>query len=1224
MIDESLISKLRPAVRRHRRQAISWRLAACWSVAAAAGFGFIFVQWWIGWNSFFTLPALGSLAVAAGLALVLRHSSTPTDYRTIARRIESRHPELNGLLLTAVQQSPPDGNSQGFLRHRLLEQALEHGRENDWSDIIPKSRLRLAQAAHLAALGLFVVALAGLRSAGHGGTAGAPRWGVTVTPGDASIERGESLVVLARFGGSLPASVSLAYRSSGEAPHQMALVKSLADPVFGVSLPEVDHDLSYHLEYAGKSTREFKVSVFERPRLARADATLTFPGYTHQAPKRIENTRRVSAVEGTRLDLALQLNKPVASAALVANDAKKTVIPLQVVEGKAVASLPGFPLVASQTYDLRLTDGEGRTNPLSIPFSFDVLPDRPPELHVTSPHGDIRPSAVEEIGFSGTVLGDFGVSAYGLAYTLSDGDKKVIELGRSIPAMQNRPFATTLSLEELGVQPDQLISWFLWADDVGPDGKPRRTTSDLFFAEIRPFDEIFRENKGMPSSDDQQGGPQDPGEGQRLTELQKQIITATWKLQRDPAEPKYADDAKVVRDSETQALTQADSGRENAENLRAKALWAAVADSMKKAVGQLQDAGKTPAALAPALVSEQAAYQSLLKLQSRETNVARGRAGGRGRGGASQRQLDQLDLTQEQNRYETQHEAAPAQTPERREQLQVMNRLQELARRQQDVNDRLKEMQAALQEAKTDPQRDEIRRQLKRLQDEQQQVVADVDELRQRMDRQENQSGMSDERRQLDQTRDDVQRAADAAAQGAVAEALASGTRAQRQLQDMRDELHKQNSSRFSDDLRDMRAEARQLADQEEDVAKKLDPLSNGSQPRRLSDAAETDGPASAIDAQKRKMEDLVNRAKQVSQQAENSEPLLAEKLYDSLRKLSQDDAGTAKEFQQKLLGNGLLTDNLNDRLTDTSKTEGTKSLDLASALLKEGYLPQAREAEQRARAGIGELRNGIERAAQSVIGDDAEALRLARSELDAVTDELKREAAPPQGQGAAGQTPGRSPSAASEAEDQRQASASSPANRPPGDRQDRRQASASSPGNSQAGDGQGQGGPAPASRQNGPAAGNQARRLAGGDNRSAAPDGGDPLDLANLIGGGDSRSPTAPGAPITGNGYGQWSDRLRDVEEIVDSPNLRNAVAAARESARLLRQDYTRNLKKPDWAVIQLKIIKPLIEVRDQIGDELARRESKDSLVPLDRDPVPNRYADSVRKYYEQLGKDK
>jgi hypothetical protein len=125
-------------------------------------------------------------------------------------------------------------------------------------------------------------------------------------------------------------------------------------------------------------------------------------------------------------------------------------------------------------------------------------------------------------------------------------------------------------------------------------------------------------------------------------------------------------------------------------------------------------------------------------------------------------------------------------------------------------------------------------------------------------------------------------------------------------------------------------------------------------------------------------------------------------------------------------------------------------------------------------------------------------------------------------------------------------------------------------------------------------------------------------------MGGGSNRPAAAPGAPITGNGYGQWSDRLRDVEEIVDSPNLRNAVAAARESARLLRQDYTRNLRKPDWAVIQMQIVKPLMEVRDQISDELARRQSKDSLVPLDRDPVPNRYADSVRKYYEELGKDK
>ena len=39
--------------------------------------------------------------------------------------------------------------------------------------------------------------------------------------------------------------------------------------------------------------------------------------------------------------------------------------------------------------------------------------------------------------------------------------------------------------------------------------------------------------------------------------------------------------------------------------------------------------------------------------------------------------------------------------------------------------------------------------------------------------------------------------------------------------------------------------------------------------------------------------------------------------------------------------------------------------------------------------------------------------------------------------------------------------------------------------------------------------------------------------------------------------------------------------------------------------------------------AEELSRRESKDSLAPIDRDPVPNRFAESVRRYYEELGKD-
>jgi len=112
--------------------------------------------------------------------------------------------------------------------------------------------------------------------------------------------------------------------------------------------------------------------------------------------------------------------------------------------------------------------------------------------------------------------------------------------------------------------------------------------------------------------------------------------------------------------------------------------------------------------------------------------------------------------------------------------------------------------------------------------------------------------------------------------------------------------------------------------------------------------------------------------------------------------------------------------------------------------------------------------------------------------------------------------------------------------------------------------------------------------------------------------------------APITGEDFTSWSDRLREVEQLLDEADLRDDVAKARESARLFRQEFKRERKKPDWAVVQLQVMNPLTEVRDRIADELARRESREALVPLDRDPVPNRYSDLVRRYYEELGKEK
>lgn len=90
----------------------------------------------------------------------------------------------------------------------------------------------------------------------------------------------------------------------------------------------------------------------------------------------------------------------------------------------------------------------------------------------------------------------------------------------------------------------------------------------------------------------------------------------------------------------------------------------------------------------------------------------------------------------------------------------------------------------------------------------------------------------------------------------------------------------------------------------------------------------------------------------------------------------------------------------------------------------------------------------------------------------------------------------------------------------------------------------------------------------------------------------------------------------------MIDDPGLRADVARVREVAKGVRVKFKRHSVPPNWEMVKTKIGTPLAELRNRLTEELARRESKENLVPIDRDPVPTKYAERVRKYYEELGR--
>jgi hypothetical protein len=522
------------------RRAKLWRrLAACWLAATALCILLWATRGAAGWSShlIWTLPlAFGALGA---LLIFAVERSRPPDFRALVATLEKGHPELRPLLSTAIEQRPDVETGEfHFLQRRVINAVVTHRHQILWRR---ESERKLVSAMVQQAGALVVFLLVLLISqvfvpAQHTSVARYPDKGVTVTPGDTKVERGTGLVISARFGGKPPADATLVLISASGKTRRIPLERHLADPVFGASLLEVTEDGRYRVEYANDKTRDYKITVFDYPALTRANASLQYPAYTGLTNKTIPDTLRVTAVEGTRLTYTLELNKPVARARFIAKDGAS--LPLAV-QTNAVAMLNAYALTNSARYSLELVDSDGRTNKSPSDFSIQVLTNRRPEVKIAFPRGDQRVSRLEELQLQAETSDDFGVLKYGIGFGIAGDDPQYVELGGSARANEKRQFTNTVSMEKLGVDVDQVVSYFAWADDYGPDGQVRRTFSDMFFAEVRPFEEVFRADQSGAAESGNQNQQQQGGGNQntRLAELQKQIVIATWKLQRDKQGP---------------------------------------------------------------------------------------------------------------------------------------------------------------------------------------------------------------------------------------------------------------------------------------------------------------------------------------------------------------------------------------------------------------------------------------------------------------------------------------------------------------------------------------------------------------------------------------------------------------------------------------------------------------------------------------------------------------
>ncbi len=131
------------------------------------------------------------------------------------------------------------------------------------------------------------------------------RTSLSVSPGNVTAIEGDSVTIKAEVGGEIPSDARV---HADSATHVMRFVGS----AFVHEFSNVESPFSYSVQAGDAQSEVFKVTVLKRCKIERLALTYTFPEYLKLPPRTDDpSSGAISAVEGTRVALAMKTNKEV-------------------------------------------------------------------------------------------------------------------------------------------------------------------------------------------------------------------------------------------------------------------------------------------------------------------------------------------------------------------------------------------------------------------------------------------------------------------------------------------------------------------------------------------------------------------------------------------------------------------------------------------------------------------------------------------------------------------------------------------------------------------------------------------------------------------------------------------------------------------------------------------------------------------------------------------------
>jgi hypothetical protein len=951
----------------------------------------------------------GAVVVALlGYFVVLPLLPKPSD-DAVALYVEEHEPTLEGSLVSAVEVSreasgqQPQSRTIAALVRRM---ALERTRAIDWGRRVDQRGMRGAVGA-IAGAGLVMLAvvLFGGNRLGAGMRALLVPWvsaeainpfRVDVHPGNATVPRGGSVVVVANPVGFTADGAALLVRTSDTTEWTRIAMSADSGSRFSARLLDVVVPTQYMIETSMLRSRVFRLAVADLPYARRLDLEYRFPEYTGLPVQTVDSTGDIAAPAGTVVRVRVHPTVPTPGGRLVIE--RGDTIPLSL---EADGSLAGVIRVARPGfYRVELKGPNGVLMTASLSYAIDVLADRAPSVSFAKPGRDMRALAVDEVYSEARAVDDYGVARLDLVYSVNGGDERTVPLHRARRIIKDVAAGHTFMLEEYALQPGDVVSYYARAADNNTIAGAQTATSDIYFLQIRPYAQEYRQAQEGGGGGGGGGGDQ-PGQ---LSQRQREIIAGTFNAMRDSANKPAKE---LEEDMATLRLAQ-QRLREDVEQLARRlvergvaakdsSLWriaailplaSAAMDTAEKSLGSER--------LRAALQPEQRALQQLQRAEAefRRVQVSMGdQAGGGGGGGGQQQTEDLADLFELQrermrNQYETLQRAQTDEEQQRNEQVDATaERLRQLAARQQQENERARRKADSL--ARVGASGGNAGDAQRRLAQETEQAARQLE----RLARERESQSLADAARRMNDAADAMRRSAANAGQRGAEEAA----RALERLRDARRLMDQDRGARMQRAVEDAAESGRRLAEQQrrvqEDVARsggaqgEREELQESIERRKVAMADSTRELARRLD--RAALETRRENPEAARQIEEAADTLRQRRIEDKLRVTADRMRETPQEYR-----------NLNERLISGDIAELNRALEEARAAARSGR--SSADSSRR-------LADAMERARDLVSGMESldDRMRQGAEQSGRQSGQQSAEGRQPAGQQPGGEQPG-------------------------------------------------------------------------------------------------------------------------------------------------------------------------------------------------------------------------